>query len=255
MLTFIPSWNVSSSNEKILVKELKDMSFQDFAEEVKEDSKFGKLKPTYVIGVAVIFLLIIGYVCFNLFFSGTGGEGGGFSVSSEGSATAEATQTEEISAQTIYVHVSGHVNSPGLVELAANDRVATAIEKAGGAKDDANLDSINLAKKCEDGEQINVPSDSDVQTQASASSSSSAQSSSSGTTSGSTASTSNDGKVNINTADETGLQQISGIGPSKAKKIVDYRTQNGNFKSVDDLTNVSGIGEKTLASIRDQICV
>ncbi|WP_165060255.1 helix-hairpin-helix domain-containing protein [Adlercreutzia sp. ZJ154] len=62
-------------------------------------------------------------------------------------------------------------------------------------------------------------------------------------------------KVNINTADAAQLQTISGIGESKAKKIIAYRESNGKFKSVEDLTNVSGIGEKTLESIRDQICV
>lgn len=226
-----------------------DVSFQDFADDIKEESKFGNLKPAYVIGVAVIFLGIVAYVCFNLFLSPS--SDGGFSInkSENQSESQEQSENAEGSEQTIFVHVSGHVKKPGLVELNSNDRVATAIEKAGGANEDANLNSINLAKKCEDGEQINVPSLEDANNETSASSQNSSSSATSSTSS------SSNGKININTADSAGLQQISGIGPSKAQKIIAYREQNGNFKSVDDLTNVSGIGEKTLASIRDQICV
>ena len=88
-----------------------------------------------------------------------------------------------------------------------------------------------------------------------ASEESSANSSTDSSASSGGSASSNNGKVNINTADATGLQQISGIGPSKAQKIIAYREQNGKFKSIEDLTNVSGIGEKTLESIRDQICV
>lgn len=221
------------------------MSFQDFAEEVKNESKFGKIKPTYIVGIAVILISIIAYLSFNLLFSES--SSCGFSVNSNETTSSAANDDSKATASKIYVHVSGNVKNPGLIELESNDRVATAIEKAGGATEVADLNSINLAKKCEDGERIIVPSVNDSSSQ---STNSSANSSSSTSTS-----SSNNGKVNINTADESGLQQISGIGPSKAKKIVEYRKQNGNFKSVEDLTNVSGIGEKTLASIKDQICV
>ena len=62
-------------------------------------------------------------------------------------------------------------------------------------------------------------------------------------------------KINLNQADATQLQQVSGIGPKKAADIIDYRQKDGPFKSVDELTNVNGIGEKTLANIRDELCV
>ena len=216
------------------------MSFEDYAFNTVEDEekKKGKIKPTYVIGVAVLLLVALAYVGFN-FFSSSGNAG--FSVEHE---QTEA-QADDSSAK-IYVHVAGEVKNPGMVELESDERVAVAIEKAGGATENAQLDSINLAKKCEDGEQISVPSKVSTET----SGVSSAE-----TADATTSSTSNNGKVNINTADASGLQQISGIGPSKAQKIITYREQNGKFKSVEDLTNVSGIGEKTLASIKDQICV
>ena len=212
------------------------MSFEDYAFNTVEDEekKRKKIKPTYVIGVAVLLIVAVAYVAFT-FFSQS--ESSGFSVEHE--------QTEQTPAENdskIFVHVAGEVAKPGMVELEADERVAAAIEKAGGATENAQLDSINLAKKCEDGEQISVPSKVSDETN-------------SNQPAETTSATSNNGKVNINTADAAGLQQISGIGPSKAQKIIAYREQNGKFKSVEDLTNVSGIGEKTLASIKDQICV
>lgn len=217
------------------------MSFEDYAfNTVEDEQKKKKIKPTYVVGVAVLLLLAIVYVALN-FFSGSSNSG--FEVQHD---DAQVQETGDYS--TIFVHVAGEVKNPGMVELESNERVAKAIELAGGATENAQLDSINLAKKCEDGEQITVPSKI-------ATDSSGATSSDSLSASAASSSSSNNGKININTADVAGLQQISGIGPSKAQKIIAYREQNGKFKSVEDLTNVSGIGEKTLASIKDQICV
>ena len=218
------------------------MSFEDYAfNTVEDEQKKKKVKPTYVIGVAVLLLLGVIYVAMN-FFSGS--SSAGFEVQHD-----EVQAQESEDSASIFVHVAGEVKNPGMVELDSNERVAKAIELAGGATENAQLDSINLAKKCGDGEQITVPSKVASES-ATVASSDSSSSSASGTSS-----SSNNGKVNINTADATGLQQISGIGPSKAQKIIAYREQNGKFKSVEDLTNVSGIGEKTLASIKDQICV
>ena len=212
------------------------VSFQDFAFDLEEDKKNRSYKPVYLIGVAVLLLLAIVYFAFS-FFSST--ESSGVEVTKE--QDAQETQA----AKKVYVHVAGEVNSPGLIELDEGARVSEAISLAGDATEDANVAGVNLAKKCEDGEQIIVPKKA---------SEADAASSGDGTAASSSASSAS-GKVNINTADSAELQTISGIGPSKAQKIIDYRTQNGSFKSVDDLTNVSGIGDKTLASIRDQICV
>ncbi|MDO4841948.1 MAG: helix-hairpin-helix domain-containing protein, partial [Phoenicibacter congonensis] len=218
-----------------IVSEEVFVSFQDFALDLEEDKKNRSYKLVYLIGVAVLLLLAIVYFAFS-FFSAT--ESSGVEVTKE--QDAQETQASK----KIYVHVAGEVNAPGLIELDEGARVSEAITLAGDATEDANVAGVNLAKKCEDGEQIIVPKKA-----------AEGDAASSGDGAASSGASSATGKVNINTADSAELQTISGIGPSKAQKIIDYRTQNGSFKSVDDLTNVSGIGDKTLASIRDQICV
>lgn len=127
---------------------------------------------------------------------------------------------------------------PGLYKLEDGARVNDAIEVAGGFTENADKDSLNLAKVLEDGEQIMIPSKGGGSSEA-----------------GSSASQTNNGKVNINTADLTTLQTLNGVGPATAQKIIDYRTANGKFKTIEDLKKVSGIGEKTFAKFKDQICV
>ncbi len=217
------------------------MSFQEYASSLEEKARFGRVKPQHLIGLGVLVLFVISFVTYNFVIVGHGAQND-FSVESVSAQEEVIEETESI-----FLHVSGCVNNPGLIELKEGDRVAKAIELAGGASEDANLDTINLAKKVEDGEQIVVPSRNQQILEQEEQSSSDAASTSSNSA--------NSGKININTADVSELQKISGIGASKAQKIIAYRQSNGRFKSVDELTNVSGIGEKTLASIRDQICV
>ena len=143
--------------------------------------------------------------------------------------------------------LSAAVN-PGMYEIDSPARIAQAIDAAGGLTEDASIDSINLASSVEDGQQIIVKSIDEI------SKGDVASASGNGDISNSTGD-STSGKVNINTANATELQTVSGIGPAKAKKIIDYRTSNGPFKSIDDLTKISGIGEKTLESLKDSLCV
>jgi competence protein ComEA len=230
----------------------------DFLEYVDSDDAKGLPKSKVkIIAVAAVCCLVLCAVAYFAFF---GTAQGGLEVtkadsSSESSSLSEQgieSQANSTDSETILVcvDVAGAVNSPGVVYIASDSRVADAIVAAGGAKEDAALSQINQARVVSDGEQIYVPSTAELES-APASSSSSTPSNSVSSSSASL----NDGKVNINTADSATLQTISGIGESKAEKIIAYRNANGNFKSVDELVNVSGIGEKTLESIRDKICV
>ena len=116
---------------------------------------------------------------------------------------------------------------------------------AGGLTTNADTTTINQAEKIEDGQKIVIPSKSEGQTQGEEGGSGSSGSGQSKT----------NGKVNINTADSTALQEIPGIGPSKADKIINYRNSNGKFKSIDEITNVSGIGQKTFESIKEYLTI
>ncbi|HHU91760.1 MAG TPA: ComEA family DNA-binding protein [Halanaerobiaceae bacterium] len=163
----------------------------------------------------------------------------------QGTGLAETNSLEEKESQKILVHVAGEVINSGVYELERGARVIDALMAAGGATSLANLDLINLAAPISDGEKIYIPSVIEKLNQLYQGGSTASSSSSGGAA----------GKININTADATELQKLSGIGPGKAKSIIDYRTKNGPFKSVDDLLQVSGIGEKTLEKIRDEIVV
>lgn len=136
------------------------------------------------------------------------------------------------------VYVSGAVPSPKIYTLPPGSRVQDAINAAGGATADADLNRVNLADFVHDGEQVFVPS-----VNANASASGGSGKSSSGDIKTATPS----GPVHINTATIDDLQRLPGVGPKLAQDIIDYRTQNGPFKSMSDLDKVKGIGPATLA--------
>ena len=146
----------------------------------------------------------------------------------------------------IKVHITGEVLNQGLIELEEGSRIDDAIKVAGNITEFADLSKVNLAYELSDGQKVYIPSikdeseeyisenagenvieDEDIK----------------------------DGKININTADIDLLQTINGVGGSLANKIIDYRKQNGKFKSIEDLKNVSGIGEKKFEDIKDKVIV
>lgn len=134
----------------------------------------------------------------------------------------------------ITVHVSGAVASPGLVQLVPGARVADAVAAAGGALPAADLGRVNLAEDVGDGEQIEIPANG-------------AEIAGSGTGGAS------DTGVDLNRASAEELQQLPGVGPVLAGRIVDHRNEYGAFESVEDLLDVAGIGEAKLESMREGI--
>ena len=165
----------------------------------------------------------------------------------------------------IAVHVTGAVRSPGVYYLSINARVHEAIEKAGGGTDQADIHSLNLAATIRDGEQIDVPEIrqiSDVRQNTPISSTVedpvipiSPDRSVPPQPSVQKPAPSDGSRININTATSQELQTLRGIGPALAQRIVEYRQTSGGFSTVNDLTNVKGIGPKTLEKIRDSITV
>jgi competence protein ComEA len=150
-------------------------------------------------------------------------------------------------AATVVVDVAGWVRRPGVFELLQGDRVIDAIQRAGGAKPGADLTSVNLAALLTDGEQIVV-----VKRGSGAASGSSSGSSTSGGDSGAGGS---GALVNVNTATLDQLESLPGIGPALGQRIIDYREQHGPFRKVEDLLNVSGIGDQRLADMRSKVTV
>ena len=165
------------------------------------------------------------------------------SLASPVAATAGAASPAPASASTdsaeVVVDVAGKVRHPGVYHLPAGARVIDALEAAGGPRRGVDLAQINLARVLADGEQILI-------LKAPERASRSTLGSSSGTPGG---------PVNINRADQSLLETLPGVGPVTAAAIVSWREQNGRFSSVDDLVEVSGIGDATLARLRPFITV
>ena len=148
-------------------------------------------------------------------------------------AVAPATPTVATYAGRITVHVSGAVAAPGLVEVARSARVADVIAAAGGTTADAAPGRVNLAAPVRDGEKIVVPS----------------------VTEAGESSVAADGRVRLNTAAASEMEQIPGVGPVLAGRIIEARDAVGGFKAVEDLLDVAGIGEAKLAALRDFVVV
>ncbi|MCY8918011.1 helix-hairpin-helix domain-containing protein [Bacillus atrophaeus] len=143
----------------------------------------------------------------------------------------------------IIIDIKGAVKHPGVYELKTGDRVSQAIEKAGGINSEADEKQVNLAELLQDGTVVYIPSEGEEPTQ-SATANASVQNGAG-----------KEALVNINTASLEELQAISGVGPSKAEAIIAYREENGKFQAVEDITNVSGIGEKSFEKIKSAITV
>jgi competence protein ComEA len=141
----------------------------------------------------------------------------------------------------IIVDVDGEVRRPGVVELADGDRVIDALEAAGGVLRRGDTGALNLAEVLLDGQQVVVPRRGD--------STGATTDPASGASSGASTDAPTDALVNLNTADEAALDTLPGIGPVLAAAIVEWRTQNGGFTSIEQLQEVSGIGPTTFAEL------
>jgi competence protein ComEA len=162
-------------------------------------------------------------------------------------------------ADSIFVDVYGAVKSPAVYELAWGSRIYEAVEAAGGLTDDADIRYINRATALVDGDRVYVPTRDEAESGKPLPDSAGLVGGVSGGSrdvqGSSDASTSANGQVNINTADSSALQTLNGVGPSTAQKIIDYRESNGPFAKIENLKNVSGIGDKTFEKLKDHICV
>lgn len=153
------------------------------------------------------------------------------------------TATELVGGDTVTVHVAGAVASPGLVRLPIGARVADAVERAGGLLLDADPSGLNLARPLADGERVDVPRLGDVVAVAGGSGDASAPA------------VDADGRVDLNRATAADLEELPGVGPVLAQRILDWREDNGPFTAVGQLREVSGIGERTFQALAEQVTV
>lgn len=168
------------------------------------------------------------------------------SQESEEDKTVEKEESN-ITNKVITVYISGEVNNPGIVNLKEGDRLATAVEKVGGTTKNADLNGINMAIKIEDemhyiipkiGEKVNEDVDNTENLQKE-----------------SGVSSSNSSLININTATIEELDKLPGVGEATANKIVNHRDESGEFKSIEEIKNVNGIGDKKFEQIKSLICI
>ena len=162
------------------------------------------------------------------------------------------TNTNEIIASSnneektiIKVHIDGQIKNRGVVELEEGSRLVDAIEKSGGLTEEADTSNINLADILQDGEKVYIYSKQEVEELKSIGKLNEEIDNT----------TKKDNKININTATQAELEEITGIGPSLAQKIIEYRESNGKFKDIEELKNVYGIGDKKFESMKSQITI
>lgn len=157
----------------------------------------------------------------------------------------EEKEPDKATEETVFVYVCGAVNMPGVYELEEGSRIYQAVLLAGGIREDAAEESVNQAQIVEDGEQIYIPSREEA-----------AQGMpDKGTGRTGTGAAKNDGKVNLNTASEEELKTLSGIGDTRAERILEYRETNGGFGTIEELMKVEGIKEGVFDKIKDRITV
>ncbi|MFX4285121.1 helix-hairpin-helix domain-containing protein [Janibacter sp. G349] len=164
-------------------------------------------------------------------------------------AGASATPGAAPTTAGVTVHVVGQVRRPGMVTLDAGARVADAIEEVGGATRRADLDGVNLARLLVDGEQVVVPKPGETPPAGAPSAA--------GTPGGAPAGAAPaaGAPVNLNTADLATLETLPGVGPVLAQRILDWRTEHGSFTAVEELGEVSGIGDKIYAQLAPEVTV
>lgn len=156
----------------------------------------------------------------------------------------------------IVIHITGAVHKTGILVLPEGARIADAIDVANGATEQADLDEVNLAYILEDGQKIYIPSKNDKNKENSTDKKYITKESGNNViVDGKNTSKGENIKVNINTATQSELETLSGVGPSIASKIIEYREKNGKFEKVEDLQNVSGIGDSKYNNMKDHVTV
>jgi competence protein ComEA len=160
---------------------------------------------------------------------------------------AKKEENKKVEPEKMIVDVKGQIKQPGVYQASAGERVMDVITRAGGLTENADARQVNFAERVVDEMVIYIPLKGE-EAQATG-----GETGDFTTTKG--ISSNNQGKIDLNKADVNELQNLPGIGPAKAAAIIEYREKSGKFKAVEDLKNISGIGDKTFEKLKDLIIV
>lgn len=185
-------------------------------------------------------IVTIFFVC--MIITGCGKENK-INIGKEITSVAKGDSEENKNSSEIVVYVNGAVVSPGVYRLESGDRIYQAIDKAGGLTSQAETDDINMAETLVDAQNIHIMTKKEYEAKSKVNNE------------GAGAKSEDSDLVNINTAGEDELMKLTGIGETKAKAIIAYREEKGRFSNIEDIKNVSGIGESTFLNIKLQITV
>ena len=209
-------------------------------------------KQKIIIISIIIVLIIVGIYVYNIRFSEDINEN--TNENQLNTSFVENILEKDDKNKEIIVHITGAMKKNGIVKLKDGARIYDAIEMAGGSTDDADLSKINLAYVLEDGQKVYIPKIGEINQE-------NAEEEYITFEYGNNKNIIQDynkggnEKVNINTANQTELETLPGIGTATAEKIIDYRNKNGKFSSIEDIQNVKGIGNAKYENIKESICV
>lgn len=190
-------------------------------------------------GLIIFIIVIITVISFFYYYNN---KKNSIDVIAKDSSISQSTNENKGSNNEISVYICGEINKPGVYSLSEGDRLIKLIEMAGGFKQNADMQAINLSEKLEDEDFIKIPS-AVIDTNGMITNSPDSFSVQAGS------------KININTATKEQLENLPRIGEALAQRIIDYRESKGRFKDISELNNVSGIGDKIFEGLKDKITV
>lgn len=213
-------------------------------------------KQKIIFTISIIILILIGIYVYNIRFNSSEDDIDTENVNNINFVEnfLDTNENKNEKDNLIIVHITGAVKKSGIVKLIQGARIYDAIEKAEGSLENADLSKINLAYALEDGQKVYIPfigeviednEDEEYITSNFGNNSSIIQDTNKGES----------GKVNINTANQTELETLPGIGTATAERIIDYRNKNGKFNTIEDIQNVKGIGQAKYENIKENICI
>lgn len=209
-----------------------------------------------IISIALVIALIIGFIIYMVINNQNDNEinfeelvANQNNEENEQAGKDSENNTQEETKKEIVVHITGEVKKEGVVYLEEGSRVVDAIKKAGGETKEADLSQVNLAYVLQDGQKIYIPNKNEKI------SAYTSENMGDNIEQNNTTTKKEGAKVNINTAGVEELDQLPGIGPAIAQRIIDYRNEHGEFKKVEDIQEVKGIGDAKFSEIKDSITV